>query len=240
MLIIPSIDLLDGRCVRLINGDFTREIAYDADPVETARVFEQEGAQWIHVIDLNGARTGEMANLAQIREIVGSVGCQVQVGGGVRTRGIAERLLEIGVGRVVLGTALVRDLDLSREMFAAFGERVVAGIDARAGKAAVAGWTEPSDNDAVQMALRMQDAGVRRLIVTDIARDGAMEGPNTAFLQSFLASLSIPMIASGGVSDLSDLMRLRSLTPMPEAVIVGRAIYEGRIRVAAAVEILGS
>jgi phosphoribosylformimino-5-aminoimidazole carboxamide ribotide isomerase len=236
MLIIPSIDLRGGRTVRLLHGDYAKETVYDADPVRTAVSFQEQGAQVIHVVDLDGAKTGVPENLPMLERIFRAVSVTVEVGGGVRTLETAQRLLDAGAGRVVLGTALVSEPELAERIFAALGDRAVAGIDARGGKAAVAGWIDQSSVDALELARRMQNAGAARVIVTDIARDGALTGPNVEFLSSFIEALSIPVIASGGVSSLGDLSRLAPTGA--EGAIVGRALYEGKFTVREAVTIL--
>ncbi|MFZ4508398.1 MAG: 1-(5-phosphoribosyl)-5-[(5-phosphoribosylamino)methylideneamino]imidazole-4-carboxamide isomerase [Fimbriimonas sp.] len=235
MLILPAIDIRGGQCVRLLHGDYAAETVYSLDPAEVALGFEQEGAEWIHVVDLDGAKSGVSENLDVIRQIVRTVSVPIEVGGGVRTLEQARVLLDVGVTRVVLGTALARDPQGAGAILRELGERAVAGIDARGGKAAVAGWTEDSGMDAVEMALRLQEQGCRRLIVTDIARDGALTGPNLEFLQSFLSVVEIPIIASGGVSELADLIALQALEPKVEGAIVGRAIYENRFTVSDAI-----
>jgi len=234
MLMIPAIDLLGGQTVRLMQGDYDRQISYAADPVETAQEFADAGADWIHVVDLDGARTGSQANLGVIERIARAVPGKLEVGGGVRSMEAAQRLLDIGVGRVIFGTALVRDPDLASVAFRELGERAVAGIDARDGRVATAGWTEASELLAVDLMQLMVQAGARRFIVTDIAKDGELTGPNLAFMQELAAAVQAAVIASGGVGNLDDLAALAALDPAPEAVIVGRALYEGRFTVAEA------
>lgn len=233
MLIIPSIDLRAGRTVRLLHGDYAKETVYDADPVETAVSFAEQGAEVIHVVDLDGAKTGVPENLETLTRIFRAVPVPVQVGGGVRTLETAQRLLDAGAGRVVLGTALVRDPALADSVFNALGERAVAGIDARDGRVAVAGWVDTSDVDAIELARRMQASGAQRVIVTDIARDGALNGPNLPFLLTFVEALEMRVVASGGVASLDDI---RALVPTGvEGVIVGRAIYEAKFTVKEAI-----
>jgi len=231
MLMIPAIDLLGGQTVRLMQGDYDRQISYASDPVETAQEFAEAGADWIHVVDLDGARTGSQANLGVIERIARAVPGKLEVGGGVRSMEAAHRLLDLGVGRVIFGTALVRDPELASVAFGELGERAVAGIDARDGRVATVGWTEASELLAVDLMRMMVQAGARRFIVTDIAKDGELTGPNLAFMQELAAAVPAAVIASGGVGTLDDLEALAALNPSPEAVIVGRALYEGRFTV---------
>jgi phosphoribosylformimino-5-aminoimidazole carboxamide ribotide isomerase len=239
LLIIPAIDLRGGRCVRLTQGDYGRETIYDLDPVEVAQRFAAEGAEIVHVVDLDGAKSGSPANLEIVARIVREGGLPVEFGGGVRTLETARRVLDHGVQRVVVGSKLVQDAELSAQFFAELGEQVVAGIDAREGKVATIGWTETSEVTAVELALRVEAAGCRRIILTDIARDGELKGPNLDLLRDVVAVVKIPVIASGGVAVVEDLGLLRSAFPAGvEGVIVGKAIYENRFTVAQAVAAL--
>ena len=234
MVILPAIDLLDGKCVRLLHGDYCQATEYSDDPVAVARGFAEEGAEWLHVVDLEGARTGRPAHLSVLAELA-QTGLNLEVGGGIRTLETARQVLGAGAHRVVMGTALTRDLDFASEAFSELGSRLVAGIDARDGRAAVDGWTEDSGVDALALAHELARRGARRFIVTDIATDGALTGPNVAFLAGFVQTLAVPIIASGGISTLDDLDALRDLPgPGVEGVIIGRAIYEGRFRLSEA------
>jgi phosphoribosylformimino-5-aminoimidazole carboxamide ribotide isomerase len=236
MVIIPAIDLLGGKVVRLHQGDYGRSTAYDLDPVAVASQFVAEGASWVHVVDLDGARGGEMVHAEIVRELCAVPGIRLEFGGGVRNLTIAEHLLSLGVGRVVFGTALARDSDLAATAFRAFGDQAVAGIDARDGEVATAGWREGSGRRATEFWNELVGLGATRAIVTDIARDGALIGPNLEFLAEMMAVPGGKVIASGGVANLADLETLAGMTPvLPEAVIVGKAIYEGRFTVADAV-----
>lgn len=239
MLIIPAIDLRGGRCVRLSQGDYGRETIYDLDPVEVAQRFAAEGAEIVHVVDLDGAKSGSPANLEVVARIAREGGLPVEFGGGVRTLETARKVLDFGVSRVVVGSKLVQDADLSAQFFAELGELVVAGIDARDGKVATVGWTETSEVTAVELAQRVERAGCRRIILTDIARDGELKGPNLDLLRDVVAAVGIPVIASGGVAVVEDLEILRGAFPAGvEGVIVGKAIYENRFTVAEAVAAL--
>ncbi len=224
MLIIPAIDIINGRCVRLIQGDYSQERNYDADPVEMAQTFESEGAQIIHVVDLDGAKSGEPQNWETLKAIAGSVSIPIEVGGGVRTLETAQRLLDLGIRRVIVGTKLVQDELLAARFFQELGESVVAGIDARGGMVALHGWTEQSLRPATELARQVEQQGAKRIILTDIAHDGMLNGPNLDLLAQVLSVVEIPVIASGGIGSLD---HLRSLSQSRiEGVIVGRALYE--------------
>jgi len=239
--LLPAIDLRGGRCVRLRQGDFDAETVYDDDPVRVAREFEAAGAQWIHVVDLDAARTGTRAHLEQIRLIVRSVGCKIEVGGGVRTADSASELLDAGVERVVVGTAAVERPALVEELCHEYPGRIAVGLDARGNEVAIRGWLEGSGADLVTLAERFEGIGLAALIVTEIGRDGTLEGPAFGQLGAVLAASGLPLIASGGVGTLDDLRalaRLRSGDRGLAGIIVGRAIYEGRFDVAEALESL--
>jgi phosphoribosylformimino-5-aminoimidazole carboxamide ribotide isomerase len=241
MELFPAIDLRAGRCVRLHQGDFAAETVYDDDPVAVARVFAAAGAPWIHVVDLDAARTGEPANLAVIERIVEAVPCAVQAGGGVRSLEAAEALFLAGADRVVVGTAAVEHPELVDELCAHRPGGVAVGLDARGREVAVRGWTAASGLDLVDVALRFEDAGVGALVVTEIGRDGTMEGPDVDQLAAVLAATRTPVIASGGVGELADLLALAAVEVEGRELagaIVGRAIYEGRFSVTEALEAL--
>jgi phosphoribosylformimino-5-aminoimidazole carboxamide ribotide isomerase len=233
--LLPAIDLRGGHCVRLHQGDFAAETVYDDDPVRVAREFESAGARWIHVVDLDAARTGTRAHLDQIRLIVRSVACRVEVGGGVRSAESALELLDAGVERVVIGTAAVERPALVEELCREFPGRIAVGLDARGNEVAIRGWQEGSGADLVDLARRFDDIGLAALVVTEIGRDGTLEGPAFGQLAAVLGAGSVPLVASGGVGSLDDLRalaRLRSGDRALAGVIVGRAIYEGRFGVA--------
>jgi len=239
----PAIDLRAGRCVRLHQGDFAAETVYDDDPVAVARAFALAGAQWIHVVDLDAARTGEPANLAVIERIVRAVDCHVQCGGGVRSVAAADALFLAGAARVVVGTAAVENPALVDELGARHPGRIAVGLDARGREVAVRGWVEGSGADLVELATRFEASGVAALIVTEIGRDGTMEGPDLEQLGSVLGATTIPVIASGGVGDLDDILALAALQIRQRRLvgtIVGKALYEGRFRLAEALLILSA
>ncbi|MEY3360940.1 MAG: hypothetical protein RL531_659 [Actinomycetota bacterium] len=223
--------------MRLLRGDFAAETVYDADPVAVARRFADAGAPWIHVVDLDAARTGEPANLEVIRRICAAVACPVQSGGGVRSVGAAEHLLGAGVHRVVVGTAAVEDPGLVETLAGRHPGRVAVGLDARGREVAVRGWVEGSGRDLLELAARFEAAGVAALVVTEIGRDGTLEGPDVEQLAAVLGACAIPLIASGGIGTLDDLRVLGALRVDGRALagaITGRALYEGRFDVTAA------
>jgi phosphoribosylformimino-5-aminoimidazole carboxamide ribotide isomerase len=233
--LFPAIDLRDGRAVRLLRGEFGAETVYSEDPVVVAGAYQAAGAPWIHVVDLDAARTGEPANIALVAAIASAVSCPVQAGGGVRTPGAAARLLDAGVARVVVGTAAVEEPALVDALCARYPGRVAAGLDARGSRLAVRGWTETSAADLTDAARRLEDAGVAALVVTEIGRDGTMAGPDLDQLSAVLCATTVDVVASGGVGSLDDLRSLSALEPEPgrklAGVIVGRALYEGRFSV---------
>ncbi|MGI9601645.1 MAG: 1-(5-phosphoribosyl)-5-[(5-phosphoribosylamino)methylideneamino]imidazole-4-carboxamide isomerase [Acidimicrobiales bacterium] len=239
MKLFPAIDILAGKCVRLWQGDYDNTTVYGDDPVAQALAFAEAGAGWIHVVDLDAARSGESRNIDVIAAVAAAVPVPVQTGGGIRSRATAERLLGSGVERVVLGTAALEDPDLVRALAAE--HRVAVGLDARAGEVATHGWLEGSGRTVLDVARGFADAGVDALVVTDISRDGTLEGPDVKGLEAVLAATDTDVIASGGVGTLADLEALAAVAVADRGLagaIVGRAIYEGHVDVAAAVALL--
>jgi phosphoribosylformimino-5-aminoimidazole carboxamide ribotide isomerase len=237
----PAIDLRGGRAVRLLRGDYAAETVYSDDPLSVARSFEAAGARWIHVVDLDAARSGEAGNLEFVAAIVRSVGCEVETGGGVRSVEAAERLIDAGVARVVIGTAAVERPELVSELAGRYSGRVAVGLDARGRQVAVKGWTETTGADLVDLAKRFEGEGVAALIVTEIGRDGTMAGPDLDQLRAVLEATGIDVIASGGVGTLDDIRALAGLRAAGRSlagIIVGRAIYEGRFTVEEALRCL--
>ncbi len=233
----PAIDLRAGRAVRLTRGDFAAETVYADDPVAVARAFAIAGAPWIHVVDLDAARLGEPANLAAIEAITSAVACPVQVGGGVRSAEAAGALLLAGAARVVVGTAAVERPALVDELCAANPGRIAVGLDAWGRDVATRGWTESSGTDLLELAQAFEAVGVAAIVVTEISRDGTMEGPDLDQLASVLAATELPVIASGGVGGLPDLAALGGLEVQGRRLagaVVGRALYEGRFTLAEA------
>ncbi|MGI6308847.1 MAG: 1-(5-phosphoribosyl)-5-[(5-phosphoribosylamino)methylideneamino]imidazole-4-carboxamide isomerase [Dethiobacteria bacterium] len=226
---IPAIDLHGGKCVRLLQGKREKETVYSLNPVEVALKWQSEGARRLHIVDLDGAFAGRPVNSSIIAEIVSNLDIPLQLGGGIREIQTVKNALELGVSRVILGTAAVEKPELVKEMVALYGEKIQVGIDARDGFVAVKGWVEASPKKALDFALEMQGYGVREIIYTDISRDGTLAGPNLKALKEMAEVLEIPVIASGGVSSLEDLRLLKDLEPFGvESVIIGQALYTGR------------
>jgi len=228
MLIIPAIDIKDGRCVRLYQGDMDRARVYFERPLDAARHWESQGARLIHIVDLDGAMQGRPVHLKEVEAICKETGLVAQFGGGLRSPGVVETVLRVGVARVVIGTAAHGDPGFLRELCANFPAKITAGIDARGGKAAVKGWTETTGADAIALARRCESDGVSRIIYTDIERDGTRAGVNVEATGKIARSVRIPVIASGGVATLDDIRRLKALEQDGvEGVIVGSALYTG-------------
>lgn len=233
--IVPAIDIIDGCCVRLQQGDYARKTVYDCSPVETARRWESGGASLIHLVDLDGAKAGHPVNLATVREVCAASGCACELGGGIRTAADIREALAAGVSRVILGTALCEKPDWAKALLAEFGpERLVAGIDARDGKVALRGWLEDSAVDAVGLARELVGRGIRHIIYTDIARDGMGTGPNTLTTGALCDAVpEATVLASGGVGSVD---HVRGLVALNRAnlggVVVGKALYDGRVRFA--------
>ena len=241
MILFPAIDLKGGQCVRLKQGDMDRATVFNADPADQARRFEAAGAEWLHLVDLDGAFAGEPVNAPAVEAILKSVKLPCQLGGGIRNLPRIEEWLNKGIARVILGTIALKNPPLVRAACKLFPGRIAVGIDAKAGKVAVEGWAETADISALDLARKFEDAGVSALIYTDIDRDGLMQGVNVAATVALAAAISIPVIASGGVSDLADLDALLRARPGSQAkgggiigVISGRAIYDGRLDLKAA------
>ncbi|HBB36146.1 MAG TPA: 1-(5-phosphoribosyl)-5-[(5-phosphoribosylamino)methylideneamino]imidazole-4-carboxamide isomerase [Cyanobacteria bacterium UBA8803] len=241
MDVIPAIDLLAGRCVRLYQGDYARSQVFSNNPVDVARQWFDQGATRLHVVDLDGAKAGQPINTKTIEAIVRAVPMSVQVGGGLRNRGGVAQLLDIGVQQVILGTAAVEDHPLVEQLCAEFPGKIMVGIDARNGRVATRGWLETSEILAVDLAGQMAQLGVAAIIYTDIHRDGTLSGPNRDALRELAQGLSIPTIASGGVSSITDLLSLLALEPLGvTGAIVGRALYTGDICLKEAIQAVGS
>ncbi|MGQ0824328.1 MAG: 1-(5-phosphoribosyl)-5-[(5-phosphoribosylamino)methylideneamino]imidazole-4-carboxamide isomerase [Actinomycetota bacterium] len=238
MDLYPAIDLRGGRVVRLAQGDYERETRYGDDPVAVAQGFEAGGARWIHVVDLDAARSGQTSNRDVIAGICRAVACRVQCGGGVRTSTAAQSLLDAGVDRVVVGTAAVEQPELVDELAFRFPERVAVGLDTRDGVVATHGWTETSGATLLEVAARFDRPGVGALVVTEIGRDGMLEGPDIEQLASVVAAVRVPVIASGGIASIADVRTLAMLEVCGRRLsgaITGRAVYEGRFSVEEAI-----
>ena len=237
MILYPAIDLKDGKCVRLLRGEMAAATVFGDDPAAQALKFQQAGCQWLHLVDLNGAFAGQPVNASAVEAILAAISVPAQLGGGIRDLATIELWLSRGLARVILGTAAVEDPDLVRRAARAFPGKIAVGIDARRGYVATRGWAEETTVQAVDLARRFEDAGVAALIYTDIDRDGAMQGPNIPATEALARSVTIPVIASGGVSRMEDLLALRD-TGVIAGAISGRALYDGAIDLAGALAAL--
>ena len=237
MILYPAIDLKDGQCVRLLRGEMAAATVFSDDPAGQARAFAGAGAEWLHLVDLNGAFAGAPVNAAAVEAILAAVEVPCQLGGGIRDMATIEAWLDKGLARVILGTVAVEAPELVREAARAFPGRIAVGIDARGGRVATRGWAEQTGVEATDLARGFEDAGVAAIIYTDIDRDGAMQGPNLAATAALARALSIPVIASGGVSSLADLIGLRDTGAIAGA-ISGRALYDGKLDLAEALAAL--
>jgi phosphoribosylformimino-5-aminoimidazole carboxamide ribotide isomerase len=239
MILFPAIDLKDGQCVRLVQGDMDRATVFSDTPAEQAKVFECQGFEWLHLVDLNGAFEGKPVNGDAVEAILKTVSLPAQLGGGIRSMQQIEAWLDKGIARVILGTAALRDPQLVIDACKTWPGKIAVGVDAKDGYVAVEGWAEVSDIQALDLAKRFEDAGVAALIYTDISRDGAMQGMNVAGTAELANSVGIPVIASGGVTNLDDLHALKAANaPGIIGVISGRAIYDGRLDPAEALAVL--
>ncbi|ETD89334.1 1-(5-phosphoribosyl)-5-[(5-phosphoribosylamino)methylideneamino]imidazole-4-carboxamide isomerase [Rhodobacter capsulatus] len=237
MILYPAIDLKDGNCVRLLHGEMDKATVFGTDPATQAAKFEAAGCAWVHLVDLNGAFAGEPVNGAAVEAILARITVPAQLGGGIRDMATIERWLSKGLARVILGTVAVENPDLVREAAKAFPGQVAVGIDARNGKVATKGWATETDVLVTDLAKSFEDAGVAAIIYTDILRDGAMTGPNIEATEALARAVAIPVIASGGVSSLPDLIALRD-TGVIAGAISGRAIYDGALDLTAALAAL--
>jgi phosphoribosylformimino-5-aminoimidazole carboxamide ribotide isomerase len=239
VILYPAIDIKEGAAVRLVQGDLDQETRYDDHPEEAARRWAGEGASWLHVVDLDGAVAGEPRNLKAIEKILRAVSLPVQVGGGVRTLAALERLLDLGVRRVVLGTAALEKPEVLEEAAARFPGRVALGLDARGGRVAVRGWRETRAETAHDVARQFDALALAALIYTDIEVDGTLRGPNVAATEALARAVRTPVIASGGIAGLADLRRVKGIEAAGvEGVIVGRALYTGNVRLGEALAVI--
>lgn len=227
MILYPAVDIYNGKCVRLTQGKFDQATVYFDNPLDAAKKWADGGAQWLHVVDLNGALEGKPVNLRPIESILTEVNLPIQIGGGIRNEETAEIFLTMGAGRVVIGSAAVSDPDLVQVLSVKYEDRFAVGLDARDGKIAVRGWSEVVDKEAITLAQEFEGMGLQTIIYTDISRDGTMTGPNFEAIEKMIASVGIPVIASGGISSLEDLKRLKERGAA--GAILGRSLYEGKI-----------
>lgn len=237
MILYPAIDLKDGQCVRLLKGDMDKATVFGDDPAAQARSFQDAGCNWLHLVDLNGAFAGEPVNGAAVEAILAATDIPVQLGGGIRDMATIEAWLGKGIARVILGTVAVENPSLVRQAATAFPGKVAVGLDARNGRVATRGWAEETELLVTELAQRFEDAGIAAIIYTDIERDGAMGGPNIAATAALARSVQVPVIASGGVSSLEDLLALRE-TGVVSGAISGRALYDGALDLQAALAAL--
>ncbi len=229
MLVIPAIDLRRGRCVRLYQGDPEKETVYGDNPVEVARQWEQLGAKMLHLVDLDGAFTGLSQNAKMICSIGEEVRIPLQLGGGIRSREAVEKAISFGVSRVIIGTIVIEEPGLARELIKEFGESILVGIDARDGKVAVKGWTESSVVETLELASRIEQWGVKEIVYTDIQKDGTMQGPSLEGLEEIISKTSLQVIVSGGISSKEDLASLKPYGNRIKGVIIGKALYSNQL-----------
>ncbi len=237
VIVIPAIDLKDGKCVRLAQGDFQRVTVYSEDPVEVAEQWQEQGAQRIHVVDLDGSLAGSPRNMSAILEVVKAVSIPVELGGGIRDMKTVDFYIRNGVKWVILGTAALKNQEFVRDACREFSERIIVGIDARNGLVAVQGWTEKTSEPAADIARRYEDYGLAAIVYTDIQRDGMETGVNLEATRILAEAVNIPIIASGGVACLGDIERVMNLEPVGiMGVIVGKALYTGGLNLKAAID----
>mgnify|MGYP001293678138 CR=1 FL=1 len=239
MEVIPAIDLLDGKCVRLNKGDFSRVTQFNSNPSTQALLWEEQGASIIHVVDLDGAKTGLPVNDISIRQIIKNLKIPIQVGGGIRTIARAEELIQLGVQKVILGTLALEEPSQAMDLASAYPGQVIIGIDSKKGKVATRGWIKENEKDAVDLVQTFNDSEIAAIIFTDIDTDGTLEGPNLNAMREIANKSKLPLIASGGVGSMSDLISLLELEVSGvSGVIVGRAIYDGKIKLKEAIQAL--
>jgi phosphoribosylformimino-5-aminoimidazole carboxamide ribotide isomerase len=234
MIILPAIDIKGGQCVRLYQGDYAQVTTYDAEPVQVAQRWQSAGASWLHVVDLDGAAAGHPVNVEVIRRMRAGTSLRMELGGGMRSLAHMQQMFDLGIDRVILGTVALTDRALLEETLARWGERIAVGLDARNGRVAIAGWRETSQVQAASLAVELSASGIQRFIYTDIARDGALKGPNLEGLRQIQQVITCPLIASGGVASLDDLRSLAALGI--EGTIVGKALYTGDVDLAKAIQ----
>jgi phosphoribosylformimino-5-aminoimidazole carboxamide ribotide isomerase len=233
MYIIPAIDLRDGKCVRLIQGDYSRQINYEDNPVKQAKEFIAAGANWLHIVDLDGAKVGRAVNTNTISDIAALGQLKIEVGGGIRDEVSIKQLLDIGVERVIIGTKAVSDFDWFSEMAAKFSEKIALGLDARGSKVATHGWMQDSAQNLLEFAQEAAKLPLAAIIYTDITKDGMMSGPNFERTEELVQTVDVPVVASGGVNQIADIRKLVSIGVV--AAIIGRSLYEGKLNLAGAI-----
>ena len=238
MLIIPAIDLRNGKVVRLFQGKFNQEKIYSSDPVKVAKHWAKQGAKFLHIVDLDGASSGSLKNLEVLKKIITQVGVPLEFGGGVRSIETISELLELGVERVVLGTRAANDAQFLKKAWKKFGEEIIVSIDAKEGKVLTQGWNKSSSKTTLDFAEELKEVGFKQIIYTDISKDGALVGPNILGIKELIRKTGLDVIASGGVASLKDLVKLNSLAKKGvSGVIVGKALYEGKFTLAEALKL---
>lgn len=235
MIIFPAIDMKDGKCVRLEQGLFDKVTVFGEDPVEMAKKWEREGGEFLHLVDLDGAKDGVPKNLEIIKDICKNINIPIQLGGGIRNKETVKILLDAGVTRVIVGTMAINDMELLKELVDEYGERIVVSIDAKDGLVAVDGWVNVSEVDSVELVRKLDKIGVKTIVYTDIAKDGMMEGPNFDIYKTLAENTNIDVIASGGVSTIDNLKKLKKMEMY--GAIIGRALYTGDIKLKDALEV---
>lgn len=235
MRLYPAIDMIDGKCVRLVQGNYNKKTTFADDPLEVALRWQEQGGEFIHLVDLDGARSGDMPNFDTIVRIAQTLEIPIEVGGGIRSMEAIERYLEHGVSRVILGTSALKKPNLVKDAVKAYGRRIVVGIDAKDGLVAVSGWEEVSRVSALSFARQMEQQGVSTIIYTDIATDGMLKGPNLNAMKEMTEYVSMDVVASGGVTSLEDLKQLKEIGV--EGAIIGKALYTGHIKLGEALEV---
>ena len=235
MYIIPAIDLIDGKCVRLIQGEYNRQITYQKDPVEQANQFASDGAKWLHIVDLDGAKLGKPVNTATITQIAELGRLKIEVGGGIRQEDSIKQLLDIGVQRVIIGTKAVSDFEWFASMAENYSGKIALGLDARGSKLSTDGWTKEHSQTMLEFATKAAKLPLAAIIYTDITKDGMMAGPNLERTKQLADTVNVPIIASGGVNTTEDIAKLKKLGGI-EAVIIGRALYEGTLKLTDAIK----
>ncbi len=239
MIFIPAIDLIDGKCVRLLQGDYSKKTQYTGDPVDIAVSFQDQGTKYIHIVDLDAAKDGSSGNRKVIKKIIGAVSIPVEVGGGVRNRERINILLDSGADRIILGTIIIKEQSFVQELVDEFGDRLAAGIDAKNGIVRISGWTEKGNIKSIDLGKRVKQMGFSLIIYTDIVADGMMRGPNIIEVKKMAQKTELPVIASGGISSIEDVKKIKQLEKYGvSGVISGKAIYEGVISVKEAREAL--
>lgn len=238
MLIIPAIDLRSGKVVRLFQGKFNQEKIYSSDPVKTAKHWVRQGAKFLHIVDLDGAFSGAPKNLEALKKIIRQVGIPLEFGGGVRSLEIITKLLDLGVSRVILGTKAASDQEFLKKAWKKFGEKIIVSIDAKNGKVQTKGWGSAGSKTALSFGRQLKKIGFKQMIYTDISRDGTLSGPNIAGIKEMLKKTKLNIVASGGVSDLKDIIKLKKLEKQGVvAVIIGKALYEGKFTLTQALKL---